>query len=98
MVPLARDLQDQQRRLRLRPEATARTLELDLRVPLGRGRSHLLHRLSALGVPWGRPADSRGSSGTFRETWTLRWEPELAIALVEASPFGTTVARRPPPA
>ena len=93
MVPLARDLQDQQRRLRLRPEATARTLELDLRVPLGRGRSHLLHRLSALGVPWGRPADSRGSSGTFRETWSLRWEPELAIALVEASPFGTTVAR-----
>jgi hypothetical protein len=92
MVPLARDLRASQRRLRLRPEATARTVELDLRTPLGRQRSHLLHRLAALGVPWGRPDQGRGSSGTFRETWVLRWEPELELALIEASPCGTTLA------
>ena len=47
MVPLARDLQRAQRRLRLKPDAGARTLDLDLRTELGRGRSHLLHRLDA---------------------------------------------------
>jgi hypothetical protein len=62
-----------------------------VRSPLGRARSHLLHRLAALGVHWGRPAESRGSSGTFRESWTLRWEPELELLLIEASSWGTTL-------
>ena len=91
MVPLARDVARQQRRARLRPEAETRRLELDLRRPLDRGRSLLLHRLAALGVHWGRPAQERGTSGTFRESWTLRWEPELEIRLVEASALGTTL-------
>ena len=91
MVPLARDVARQQRRARLRPEAETRRLELDLRRPLDRGRSLLLHRLAALGVHWGRPAHERGTSGTFRESWTLRWEPELEIRLVEASALGTTL-------
>ena len=42
----------------------------------------LLHRLLALGVPWGSVEEGRGTSGTFRETWSLRWEPELAVAAV----------------
>jgi hypothetical protein len=91
MVPLARDVQRQQRRLRLRPEAATREVELDLRLPLGRARSQLLHRLAVLGVHWGRPVEGRGSSGTFRETWSLRWEPELEIRLVEAAAQGTTL-------
>lgn len=91
MVPLARDLTAQARRLRLKPEAIGKTVELDLRTDSGRGRSHLLHRLQALGIPWGIPEEGRGSSGTFRETWRVQWEPELSIRLVEASALGTTV-------
>jgi hypothetical protein len=34
---------------------------------------------------------SRGSTGTFRETWRLRWEPELAVRVAEAGVWGTTV-------
>jgi hypothetical protein len=30
--------------------------------------------------------------GTFRETWSLRWHPELAVAIVDAAQWGTTVA------
>ncbi|MEA3184939.1 MAG: hypothetical protein QOJ74_1416 [Ilumatobacteraceae bacterium] len=90
-VPLARDLAAQQRRVRLKPEATARTLELDVRAPNGRARSVLLHRLRALGVPWGSVEEGRGSSGTFRETWRLQWEPELTIRVIEQSAHGTTV-------
>ncbi|MDX3753090.1 DUF5682 family protein [Streptomyces sp. AK08-02] len=90
-VPLQRDLTRLQRRLRLKPEALERELELDLRKDTDAARSRLLHRLRLLGVGWGEPAASRGSTGTFRETWRLRWEPELAVRIAEAGVWGTTV-------
>ena len=43
-----------------KPEADDRTVELDLRTPNGLRRSHLLHRLVALGVPWGTLEEGRG--------------------------------------
>ncbi|HRC47075.1 MAG TPA: DUF5682 family protein [Ilumatobacteraceae bacterium] len=91
-VPLARDLAAQQRRVRLQPTADAKSIELDVRTPNGRNRSVLLHRMRALGVSWGVVEQGRGSSGTFRETWALRWEPELTIRVIELSAHGTTVA------
>ncbi|MFC7885326.1 DUF5682 family protein [Streptomyces sp. NPDC057376] len=90
-VPLQRDLARLQRRLRLKPEAPERELELDLRKETDAGRSRLLHRLRLLGIGWGEPASSRGSTGTFRETWRLRWEPELSVRVAEAGVWGTTV-------
>ncbi|MDN3024533.1 DUF5682 family protein [Streptomyces sp. S.PB5] len=90
-VPLQRDLDRTQRRLRLKPEALERELELDLRKETDAGRSRLLHRLRLLGVGWGEPVASRGSTGTFRETWRLRWEPELSVRIAEAGVWGTTV-------
>ncbi|MFD6285773.1 DUF5682 family protein [Streptomyces sp. NPDC060205] len=90
-VPLQRDLARLQRRLRLKPEAQERELELDLRKETDGGRSRLLHRLRLLGIGWGEPVASRGSTGTFRETWRLRWEPELAVRVAEAGVWGTTV-------
>ncbi|MFA3873863.1 DUF5682 family protein [Streptomyces sp. MMCC 100] len=89
-VPLQRDLTRTQRRLRLKPEAPERELELDLRKETDAGRSRLLHRLRLLGVGWGVPTASRGT-GTFRETWRLRWEPELSVRVAEAGVWGTTV-------
>ncbi|WP_171991032.1 DUF5682 family protein [Streptomyces sp. JHA26] len=90
-VPLQRDLARIQRRLRLRPEARERELELDLRKETDAGRSRLLHRLRLLGIGWGEPVGSRGATGTFRETWRLRWEPELSVRIAEAGAWGTTV-------
>ncbi|MFD1661585.1 DUF5682 family protein [Streptomyces caeni] len=90
-VPLQRDLARLQKRLRLKPESVERELELDLRKETDAGRSRLLHRLCLLGIGWGEPAASRGSTGTFRETWRLRWEPELAVRVAEAGVWGTTV-------
>jgi hypothetical protein len=92
MVPVARDLAAWQRRLRMKPEDGDRVVELDLRRPLQLDRSRLLHRLTLLDIPWGAWTEGRGSAGTFRETWRLRWEPELAVRVVERSSFGTTVA------
>ncbi|MEU7486785.1 DUF5682 family protein [Streptomyces sp. NPDC042319] len=90
-VPLQRDIARHQRSLRLKPEAKERDLELDLRKVTDAARSRLLHRLRLLDIPWGAPADSRASTGTFRETWRLRWEPELSVRVAEAGIWGTTV-------
>ncbi|WP_320780140.1 DUF5682 family protein [Streptomyces sp. CRN 30] len=90
-VPLQRDLARLQRRLRLKPEALEREAEFDLRKETDAGRSRLLHRLRLIGVAWGEPTASRGSTGTFRETWRLRWEPELSVRIAEAGVWGTTV-------
>ncbi|MER7808498.1 DUF5682 family protein [Streptomyces sp900116325] len=90
-VPLQRDLDRLQRTLRLKPEALERELELDLRKDTDAARSRLLHRLRLLAVGWGEPAAGRGSTGTFRESWRLRWEPELYVQVAEAGIWGTTV-------
>lgn len=91
MAPLLEDLQRQQKKAKLKPEALERELSLDLRSDSGLFRSTLLHRLTVLSVPWGRPLDPGKSRGTFRERWMLAWEPEYAVELVENLIFGATI-------
>lgn len=93
LAPLLEDLQRHQRLTKLKPEALERELAVDLRTDSGLARSTLLHRLSALNVPWGRLEDAGRSRGTFREKWTLCWEPEYAVQLVENLVFGPTIAK-----
>lgn len=91
VAPLLEDLQRQQKKARLKPEALEKELSLDLRSDSGLFRSTLLHRLQALEVPWGTLADAGKSRGTFRERWVLRWDPEFAVRLVENLVHGTTI-------
>jgi len=90
-VPLARDVAKLQKSARIALSAEVRTVEVDLRTPIGRRKSHLLHRLVALGVGWGVAVEGRGSSGTFRETWEVRWDPDLSVRLIECAGYGTTL-------
>ena len=91
-VPLDADLRARARALKLKIEPLTRTLALDLRKETDRGRSVLLHRLGVLGIGWGEPAaDLVRGTGTFHETWTLRWRPELAVEIIDAAVWGTTV-------
>lgn len=92
-APLLEDLQRQQKKARLKPEALERPLAVDLRSDSGLFRSTLLHRLQVLNVPWGQLTDGGRSRGTFRENWILRWEPEFAVNLVEYIIHGTTIER-----
>lgn len=92
-VPLQRDVEQAQRSLRLKPEALQRTLDLDLRNDNDLARSHLLHRLRLLGVPWGEVARVGRSRGTFHEVWTLQWQPDFLLRLIEASHWGQTVVQ-----
>ncbi|MBV9543256.1 MAG: hypothetical protein JOY61_02630, partial [Chloroflexi bacterium] len=91
-LPLQRDIDTQARRLRLRAVPEERALDLDLREPHALMQSRFLHRLTMLGVDWGRvqplPA---GKLGTFHELWSLRWRPELALQVIEAAVYGTSL-------
>ncbi|MBD2464667.1 hypothetical protein H6G89_27045 [Oscillatoria sp. FACHB-1407] len=91
MVPLQQDLQRQQKRLRMKPDAAETSLDLDLRKPLDLERSQLLHRLRLIHLPWGKPQLLGNTKGTFRESWQLQWKPEFAIRLIEAGVWGNTV-------
>ncbi len=91
LAPLLEDLQKQQKKLRLKPEALERELSLDLRSDAGLARSTLLHRLTSLDVPWGRLIDPGRSRGTFREKWALAWDAEFAVRLVEHLVYGPTI-------
>jgi hypothetical protein len=91
LVPLQQDLQREQKRLRLKPEALEKTLDLDLRNQTDLGRSELLHRLRLLGVDWGTPEAARGGKGTFHELWRLRWEPACLVRLIELGVWGSTI-------
>jgi len=91
MVPLARDVMATRKRLRMKVTAGEHALDIDLRQPNGLERSQLLWRLALLDVPWGEPADVGRTRGTFKEAWLLEWHPELDVALIEASGWGTTV-------
>lgn len=91
-VPLAQDLAREQKRLRLLPEASFRQIDLDLRKPNDLDRSHLLHRLTLLGIPWGERQEQSGQQkGTFHELWDLQWNPEFAVNIIEAAIWGNTL-------
>lgn len=91
-VPLEADLRAQARAVKLKLVPQEQALTLDLRTPGGRARSVLLHRLAVLGIGWGSAAEDQARrTGTFRETWALRWRPELVVAVIDAAPWGTTV-------
>ncbi|MFF1943587.1 DUF5682 family protein [Rhodococcus qingshengii] len=91
-VPLEADLRARSKTLRLKQQAGAKNLDLDLRRDIDVERSQFLHRLGILEIDWGTPADSEvRSTGTFRETWALQWKPEFSVSVIEASLWGTTV-------
>ena len=91
MVPLAADLSREQKRLRLPPDPAQKTIDLDLRKENDLAKSRLLHRLNLLNVPWGQVLASGSGKGTFHELWRTQWQPEFAVAVIEAAIWGNTV-------
>ncbi len=91
MVPLQQDLQREQKRLRLQPEAAHKDIDLDLRKPNDLERSHVLHRLNLLEIPWGVQSQVHGKSGTFHEQWRLQWKPEFSVRVIEVAVWGNSI-------
>jgi Family of unknown function (DUF5682) len=89
-IPLQRDLQATIQRLRLKQQPLSKSLELDLREANDLEKSTLLHRLRLLNINWGTPRATSGK-GTFKEGWEICWQPELAVATIEAGIWGNSV-------
>lgn len=90
-APLQQDLNQLHKRLRMPANADEKTYDLDLRQPVDKERSALLRRLRVLGIEWATPVESGNARGTFHEIWNVRWKPEFALSLIEASRYGHTV-------
>lgn len=90
-VPLAQNLAELQKSLRLKPSTENKLIDLDLRKENDLARSRLLYRLNLLGIPWGSVEAAGGRASTFHEVWRIEWKPEFAVAIIEANVWGNTV-------
>ena len=88
--PLQQDFANKTKTYSLKLEAVEKQLELDLRKPIGLNRSTLFYQLHILGIKWAESARAR-SKGTFKEVWTLQWQPEFELELIEKSIWGNTI-------
>lgn len=94
IVPLQQDFEECVSEARLKDSYTTTNIiekEFDLRKPTQLYASQLLHRLNILGIRWGAQKKVAGKKGSFHEHWQLKWQPELAIQLIEAGALGNTV-------
>jgi hypothetical protein len=90
-VPLQQDIDRLSKSLRLPQNSDETEYDLDLREENGLKRSVLLHRLTLLEIKWGALDRRSNKTGTFRESWKVKWEPEFAVRIVEANLYGNTV-------
>ncbi len=91
-VPLLRDIESEQKRLRMKVSEEIVTLDLDLRKDTDRAKSRLLHRLNLLGVPWGAlQRNMVRSTGTFHEFWQIQWQVEFVVRIIESNTLGNTL-------
>lgn len=104
VIPLQKDLDKQIKSARLtayrkttdelwlKANATNKRGGLDLRSDADLLKSHLLHRLHVLNIPWGKLQKETGRElSTFREYWKMKWKPDFALRIIEAGMWGNTV-------
>lgn len=95
VVPLQQDLEKTIKTARLSKEyksTDAIDKKLDLRKDTNLLASRLLHRLNILNINWGLLLEnSQHNTGSFSETWKLKWLPDFAITIIEAGTWGNTV-------
>ena len=75
-------------------KATANKLRggIDLRNPTDLMKSHLLHRLNLLNIPWGNLQQATGRElSTFHEYWKMKWQPDFSLRIIEAGMWGNTI-------
>ena len=104
VIPLQKDLDKQIKTARLtayrnttddlwlKANAKNKRGGLDLRTDADLLKSHLLHRLNVLNIPWGKMQKETGRElSTFKEYWKMKWKPDFALRIIEAGMWGNTV-------
>ena len=90
-VPLLVDVEKLLKRLRLPLTTEVKEFQLDLRKPMDLERSIFFHRLNLLGIKMARPLRVDGK-GTFKEAWSVYYEPEQTLAVIEKAVWGNTLS------
>jgi pheromone shutdown protein TraB len=91
-LPLQADFEEKARKLKLKQTADFNDTDLDLRKELDLNRSIFLHRLTILGINWGKESMiSSKAKGTFKESWRLQWKPEMLVDLIEKGIWGNSI-------
>jgi Family of unknown function (DUF5682) len=89
-LPIQADFDGIAKKLRLEVSETSKEIELDLRKENDLARSVFLHRLGVLEINWGQRMRV-SNKGTFKEGWTLKWQPEWLLKLIEKAIWGNRV-------
>lgn len=90
-LPLQQDFLKQVKHFRLKLEAPHKQISLDLREPFDLAKSQFLHQTKLLNVAWANLDDLNRSQGSFKEIWTLSWQPESSLYLNEMSIWGNSI-------
>ena len=89
-VPLLVDVEKLLKRLRLPLTTEVKEFQLDLRKPMDLERSIFFHRLNLLGIKMAHPLRVDGK-GTFKEAWSVYYEPEQTLAVIEKAVWGNAL-------
>jgi hypothetical protein len=90
-VPLAQDLKREQKRLRFPPEAT-QNISTSTCASRTTSTQPAAASIEFAGRRVGKQQRQRGlQKGTFHELWSVQWQPEFAVALIEAGVWGNTI-------
>jgi hypothetical protein len=90
-LPIQQDFMQQCKSFRLKLEAPHKSIELDLRTPFDLAKSQFLHRLKLLGLNWAKLESYQKGRGSYKESWTLSWQPENSLYLNEMSVWGNRI-------
>ncbi len=89
-LPLQKDVEALIKKSSLIRATTPQGKELDLRTPKHKATSLMLYRLQRIGIGWGECQGSAGM-GSFKEVWSLKWDPGYAVQIVASSTLGNTL-------
>ena len=90
-LPIQQDFSQQCKSFRLKLEAPHKTIELDLRGAFDLAKSQFLHRLKLLGLQWATLENYQKGRGSYKESWTLSWQPENSLFLNEMAVWGNRI-------
>ncbi|MEO1448943.1 MAG: DUF5682 family protein [Bacteroidota bacterium] len=90
-LPIQADFERRCKKLRLKTEAGQKNVILDLREASQLAKSQFLHQLYILEIGWATLAEDTRKLGTFKETWSLDWQPECAFQVIEAGQWGQKI-------
>ena len=89
-LPIQKDFEKKAKTYRFKFSEEAKDYKLDLRTERGLQKSTFLHQLNLLNIKWG-DIKFANTKGTFKEVWSLAWQPEISLDIIDKGIWGNTI-------